>query len=129
MFKYHMNKFCPLPQPCTHSPLVSKSEVLSYAPPGLHKVKRCLQEFSDFFCACGKKHFSVLSHGTLSVIFTCFNALLYLPYSFLIVYLPFNVSFTTSNDYFGHCAWQTKDVPARKSCGLYRLWRSAEDNL
>ena len=77
---------------------------------GLHKLKQCLQEFFNFFCACWKNHYLVFSHAALIVIFTCFHALLYLLYSFLSVYLPSNVSFTTSNDYFGHCAWQTKDV-------------------
>ena len=55
---------------------------------GLHKVKRCLQEFFDFLCACSKKHRSALSHATFKVRIYCFHTCLYLLHSYSSVYFP-----------------------------------------
>ena len=66
-----------------------------------------------------QKHHSALSNATF--LFPCFS----LPPPFISICLPSSkVSFNTSNECFGYCDWQTKNVPARKSCGMYRLWRS-----
>ena len=53
---------------------------------GLHKVKRCLQEFYEFSCACGKKKQSALSHATFIVRFRYSHAFLYLLHLNLFVY-------------------------------------------
>ena len=81
-------------------------------------------EFVNFLRACSKKTpFSLVScHFQCQILlFPCFSV----PPPFIFIcLLPSNASFNTSNDCFGHCAWQTKNVPAIKSCGLCRLWRS-----
>ena len=52
-------------------------------------------------------------------------SMLFCTYFIHIYFLPSNVSFNTSNDYFGYCSLQTKTVPVRKSSGLFRVWRFA----
>ena len=70
-----------------------------------------------------KKHPSDLSHATFSVGLCCFHAFLYLLHSYLSGYY-FHLMYSSIFNYFGYCAWQTKNEPARTSCGLCRLWRS-----
>ena len=65
---------------------VEKFPIIEAEKAGLHKVKRCLQEFFDLLCACGKKHPSALSHATFSVRLCCFLAFLYLIHSYLSVH-------------------------------------------
>ena len=58
------------------------------------------------------------------LLFPCFSVS---PPFIFICFLSSNVSLKTSNDYFVivDCARQTKNVLARKSCALWRLWRSS----
>ena len=44
-----------------------------------------------------------------------------------VIFIPLLQAFNHSNDFLVYCAWQTNNVPARKSSGLCRLWRSGED--
>ena len=41
-----------------------------------------------------------------------------------VIFISLLPAFNNSNDSLVYCAWQTYDVPARKSSGLCRLWRS-----
>ena len=73
------------PRPPTPSKALAVSAF--WLRPGLHKVKRYLQEFLGFFCACCKKHPSALFHATFCVRFCFLNAFLYLFHSYISVYL------------------------------------------
>ena len=44
-----------------------------------------------------------------------------------VIFISLLPAFNNSNDSLVYCAWQTNNVPARKSSGLCRLWRSDKD--
>ena len=74
-----------------------------------------------FFCACDKKN--TLQPCVLPLLVLDFVVSMHFctpPFIFISL-LP---AFNNSNDSLVYCAWQTKNVPAKKSCGLCRLWRS-----
>ena len=91
---------------------------------GLHKVKRCMQEFLSFYVPAGKNHPSALSHASLSVGICWFHAFLYFLHLYLSVYFRLMYHLTLQMTILAIVPGKSKMCRQNFFCGLCKLWRS-----